>query len=434
MAAVVALAGCSTAVRGKGQAAGNQPAPPTSSSSSDAPSSPDAPSSSGGSSTPRVPLSGAIIESHRLGPYQVSPDDIFHVKQDTCQIPKGPFPSVSQAESLVFGDNSGTLLKIGGYVTGWFNCFNIKGAKNSIGGVLGVMEAYDESHAKLMAQALAISTSGGKAKSSTLPGLPQAYVGVYPTSDASNSAINGLVVEGRMVVYVDIDTGTTPGGQGRLDTVRGMASNLIRKELAKIKSFTPTPADKIGKLDDDPQQLDAKTLQPAGDPDWSAGGYSVQTYSDVATDAAKEVPVLKENGMTEAYYRTGVPSGETNTQLGAVSLYELKDKAAAKRVQSFELKLAKETDKTTTGLPLPKGKTRKGAPVVPKDITCLLSYPNGTSDFHEFRHDCWVVAGRYVAQVDLYWSAEDSKVAHTRSKDSSRVLKMVDDQLKLTPQ
>jgi hypothetical protein len=380
-----------------------------------------------------VPLTGAIIESHRLGPSLVSPDDIFHVKQDTCGIPKGPFPSVSQAESLVFGDNSGTLLKIGGYVTGYFNCFNVKGAKNSLGGVLGVMEAYDESHAKTMAQALAISTSG-KSKSSTLPGLPQAYVGVYPTSKADNSAVNGLVVDGRMVVYVNIDTGTTSGGAGRLDTVRGMASNLIRKELAQLKSFTPTPVDKLGKLDDDPQQLDAKTLQPAGSPDWNAGGYSVQTYSDVATDAAKEVPVLKQNGMTEAYYRTGLPSGETDTQLGAVSLYKLKDNAAAKRVQKFELQLAKETDKTTSGLPLPKGKPRKGAPAVPKDTTCLLSYPNGTSDFHEFRHDCWVVAGQYVAQVDLYWSADDSKVAHTRSKDSSRVLKMVDDQLKLTPQ
>jgi hypothetical protein len=142
--------------------------------------------------------------------------------------------------------------------------------------------------------------------------------------------------------------------------------------------------------------------------------------------------VLKKNGMTEVYLRSGYPDVNSHAPTGYVSLYKLANAKAAKNVWNMEISVAKKDTSKPTGLPLPKGKPRKGAPAVPKNIQCLLSYDSG--DANAFKHDCWVLAGNYVAQVDLVWSADDSKAAHVRSKDSSRVLLLVNKQLQLTPQ
>jgi len=375
-----------------------------------------------------VPLQGAILESHRFGVELVSPDQIFKQKS-TCSIPSGPFPTIQYAAARVFGDNTGKLLNVGGYVTGWFNCFDANPAVQQ-GGVLGVMEAYDEAHAKSLAQVLTLSSSG-QASSGTLAGLPDAYLGLYPTLDG-NSGLNAIVVAGRMLAYVNVDTGRTKGGAARLPETRTMAAQLLKAEVAKLKSFKPTPVDKIGSIDDDPELLDGKTAQPDGAPDWYAGGYTLDTFPAAAVEPAKQIPMLKRNGMSEVYLRSGYPTGDSHAPIGGVTLFKLANAKAAKNVWKAELALAKDQDPKPTGLPLPKGKPRAGAPPVPKNIECLLTY--GSTDAKSFKQECWLLAGRYVAQIDLLWSADVSTAAHTRSKDSSRVLALVNKQLALTPQ
>src|SRR5882757_7944502 len=199
--AVVALAGCTSAIRGKQHAAGSTPTSPPSSQQSpnDSPSA-SASSSASASHLPKVPIQAAIIESHRLG-VELAPADTILQQKHTCAIPEGPFPSMTQAAKLVLGDNTDKLLNIGGYVAGWFQCFNVNPAAQQ-GGVLGVLEAYDEAHAKSLAQVLTLSSSGS-ANSGTLPGMPDAYVGLYPTADPTNSSINAIVVVGRMLAYVN---------------------------------------------------------------------------------------------------------------------------------------------------------------------------------------------------------------------------------------
>lgn len=425
--AVLAVAGCSSTTAGKAAFGGGSA--PSNHNSSGTPQSPTGSAdTTPPSKTPTIPLQTAIIESHRMGVYLTNPTKILPGWK-TCGTPSGPFPSINQAAKLVFGENADKVLSVGGYVSGWFQCYN--GPSNGQGAVLGIMEAYDDAHAKALAQALTISASSS-VNVGKLPGLPNAYLAAFPTADKSNTALNAILVRGRMLSYVYIDTGKTPGGDKRLDATKTQCAQLLKAQDKSLESFTPTPQSKLATLDDDPQLLDGKTAQPGGNPGWWDGGYTLTTYPEIASDAATEMPLLRKAGMTEAYLRTGIPDIDSHAPYGQITLYQLANAKAAKDVWKGEIEVAKKADPKPTGLPLPKGKQRPGAPPVPKNIQCLLTYsPSNPKDFTQ---DCWVLAGRYVAQVDLNWQADDSTAAHTRSKDSSRVLQLVNNQLKLTPQ
>lgn len=369
-----------------------------------------------------------------MGVFLANPDKIVSGAK-TCERPSGPYPSIQQAAHDVFGDNIGKVLSIGGYVSGWFQCYNFGTVGQ--GAVIGIMEAYDDAHAKALAQALTISSTSS-AKVGSLPGIPNAYLAAFPTSDGGNTALNAILVRGRMLSYVYIDTGNTPGGQGRLDATKTSAAQLLKAQDKSITSFTPTPASKLATLDDDPQLLDGKTLQPpTGGPTYWDGGYSADTYPEISDLPGLELPLLRANGFKEAYVRNGEPSG--SGPFGSVTLYLVKDSAAAKHVARAEVSLAKRVDPKPTVMKLPttkpKKKGQKPTPIGPAGLTCLLSYPSSTlSGYHPFRQDCWFAAKQYVLQVDIDWSADTLGDMKTRSKDVTQVMSLINKQLKLTPQ
>jgi hypothetical protein len=352
----------------------------------------------------------------------------------SCERPSGPYPSIEHAAADVFGDNANKVLSIGGYVSGWFQCYNW--GTSGQGAVLGIMEAYDDAHAKALAQVLTISSSSS-VNVGQLPGLPNAYLAAFPTSDQGNTALNAILVRGRMLSYVYTDTGNTDGGQGRLDATKTATAALLKAQDTKLQSFTPTPADKLATLDDDPRLLDGKTVQPAGGPGWYDGGYSAETYPEISALPSLELPLLRANGFREAYLRTGNPT-DSNAPSGLITLYEVKDSAAAKHVARAEVSLAKRVAPIPTVMTLPtnkpKKKGQKPTPIGPKGLVCLVSYPTGIAGYHPFRQDCWFAAKQYVLQVDINWGADALADAKTRSKDVTQVMNLINKQLRLTPQ
>jgi hypothetical protein len=335
----------------------------------------------------------------------------------------------------VFGDTANKVLNIGGYVSGWFQCYNW--GTSGQGAVLGIMEAYDAAHAKALAQALTISASSS-VNVGPLPGLPNAYLAAFPTADKGNTALNAILVRGRMLSYVYTDTGNTAGGQGRLQATKTATAQLLTAQDNSLKSFTPTPASKLATLDDDPLLLDGKTVQPAGEPGWYDGGYSADTYPEISAIPSLELPLLRANGFKEAYLRTGYPSDNSNGPSGQVTLYQVKDNASAKHVARAQVSLAKRVDPKPTVMTLPtnkpKKKGQKPTPIGPKGLVCLVSYPTGSPGYHPFRQDCWFAAKQYVLQVDINWGADSIADLRTRAKDVTQVMSLINKQLRLTPQ
>jgi hypothetical protein len=368
-----------------------------------------------------------------MGVFLAKPDNILSGAK-TCARPSGPYPSIEHAAQDVFGANVNKVLSIGGYVSGWFQCFNW--GTSGQGAVLGIMEAYDDAHAKALAQTLTISSSSS-VNVGSLPGVSNAYLAAFPTADKGNTALNAILVQGRMLSYVYTDTGNTAGGAGRLDATKAATAEMLKAQDKSLRSFTPTPADKLATLDDDPQLLDGKTVQPAGDPGWYDGGYSADTYPEISALPSLELPLLRANGFKEAYLRTGNPT-DGNEPSGLITLYQVKDSAAAKHVARAEVSLAKRVSPVPTVMKLPTNKPKKKGqaptPIGPKGLVCLLSWSAGTVGGHYFRQDCWFAAKQYVLQVDINWGADALADAKTRAKDVTQVMNLINKQLRLTPQ
>lgn len=392
----LAIAGCTQQVSGAQHAI----APSTNDSPTQPPTTPATPGPA-----PTIPTAAAIIESHRMGPYVVQIDKLLKGAVLSC-IPSGPYPTPDAAGGIVFGLETSRLLTLGGYVGGWYGCFNLGSGERRIGGNVGLLESSDPSRAATLITTLALGSVHPGAKAVTLPGLPQATVVQYPGYN-HEPVIAAFFRTGRMISYA---WGGANGGTARLPAVRSMVAKVLRAQAAEARRFHPTPVDKLSGLDDDPALLDGRVVQPAGDPSWYAGGYSLATYPALADDPNEEIPLLRRNGFRELYLKDG--SSAKGTEEVWLSVY--RSPAAARRVLAGEIPIVR------SHYPNPRKVKVRGV----KDAYCIAFKRSGESGPHQ---ECLFAAKKYTVQADVVGLPKSLT-------DTSAMRTLIGKQLAFTPQ
>ncbi|HVX43202.1 MAG TPA: hypothetical protein VHC49_04935 [Mycobacteriales bacterium] len=383
----VLLTGCTSQVRGSA-------IPPTAA--------PSSPTPTPTTAAPEVPVQQAVMESHRMGVHVIDPGDVLTHLGSGC-FPDGPYPTPKETAAIVLGPDTEKFLVRSGYVAGWFQCFQVE-EKNGRGGVVGMMEAYDEAHAGQLVSALGFSGIHPGSQAIDLPGLPDATVVRYPNFD-KQPVIWAFQRTGRVISYAYTDVKS--GGDAAVPAIRDTVTKLLKAQIAKTAGFTPTPVDKLGALDDDPQLLDGKLAQPEGDPDYWNGGYSAETYPAIAGDPDRELPLLKHNGFTEMYRKEGSGHGY---RVGMI--FALPDVKSAKRVFAGRVQQIKAPP-TPKELPAPKQM---------KDVYCYLTNAGSTGG-----QACVFRAGRYFLQLAIFNGPD-------KGRKTTALTGMIHKQLALTPQ
>lgn len=353
---------------------------------------------------PEVPVRQAVMESHRMGVHAVDPtDELDHANLD-C-FPTGPYPTPKNTAAIVLGPDTEKFLVRSGYVAGWFQCFKID-EKNGRGGVVGMMEAYDEAHAGQLVSALGFSGIHPGSQAIDLPGLPDATVVRYPNYN-KQPVIWAFQRTGRVVSYAYVDVES--GGNAALPSIRAAVTTLLKAQIAKTRTFTPTPVDQLGALDDDPQLLDGKLAQPAGDPDYWNGGYSAETYPAIASDPDRELPLLERNGFTEMYRKEG---SDADSGYRVAMIFALSSPQAAQRVFTERVQQIKAPP-TPQQLPAPKQV---------KDVYCYVTHAGDSRG-----QSCVFRAGRYFLQLAVFDGPD-------KGTKTTALTGMIHKQLALTPQ
>lgn len=191
---------------------------PTSTSPSSTGPSPTSPSPSTPASPPPTdpgppptvaPVSGAIVESHRIGLFAVPFDKVLPGAGTSC-FERGAWPTPKAAAGGVlaetFSEDNNTsreqTLADAGYTGGFVTCGGPK--KSQTGGLVMLMETHDEVRAKVMINKLFISLGGLGGKTGKVPGFPDARVIVKKT--AGTYYLDAWVSSGRMVTYVAMNS------------------------------------------------------------------------------------------------------------------------------------------------------------------------------------------------------------------------------------
>jgi len=149
------------------------------------------------------------------------------------------------------------------------------------------------------------------------------------------------------------------------------------------------------------------------------------------------MPMLRANGFKEAYARNGIPDNLAKAPSGAITVYEVRDNNAAKRVAAAEVSIAKRATPKPSVLALPQSKPKKKGRKSngPAGLVCLRTYQaGGGPGFHPFRQDCDLAAKQYVLEVDIFWQGSLGSIARQRANDPGPVLALINKQLALTPQ
>lgn len=356
-----------------------------------------------------APVSGAIVESHRIGLFAVPFDKVLPGAGTSC-FERGAWPTPKAAAGGVlaetFSEDNNTsreqTLADAGYTGGFVTCGGPK--KSQTGGLVMLMETHDEVRAKVMINKLFISLGGLGGKTGKVPGFPDARVIVKKT--AGTYYLDAWVSSGRMVTYVAMNSTKE---QDALATT-GKAFAAQQPLTAK---FVPTDYDKLGLLDDDPHLLDGRTVDAPGNPSWNAGGYTAEGWRVVSDAPEREVPILKRWRTKEVYLRDGL-SSDTVKGSTSISLTLTPDAHSAAGLAADELKLAKSLYPDVKPTAFPKIRS----------IGCLAGDYKGTYTFP--LQVCIFAAKQYVVYVSLLNGT-------AKPTDMAPLAKVINAQLTRTP-
>lgn len=332
------------------------------------------------------------MESHRLGSVLVSSQSVSPGAVNSC-IPQGPYPTPASVDAVVF-DAGPSAFVDAGYDGGWFNCFHT--ASNRLSGIIGLMEAHDDARALALITRIAFTELATDVTPVTLHGLPDATVVRFVSG--GEETVAGFVPHGRVISYGWV--GANHVGAGQLGAVVALLTGILTAQKPRSATFEPTAPSEIGMLDDDPDQLAAKTYHPPGPITAYQGGYPASYYAAMAWDPVAETPLLTSGGFTEMY-RT-----ETEASRGAlrgVSLYRFRDAGGAAAYYRGVVPIIRRVEGShLTIVSLP------GA----KNTTC---YAVTFSAGNVINQECIFPAGRYVVVADAFGlerSASDFTAMH----------------------
>lgn len=362
--------------------------------------------------------SGARIESRRLGPYVVEPEDVLP-DTDTGECTPGPGPRAVPDETKglgeAFTETEVGFFKRAGYSAGWYTCFS---QTDGPGGVLGAFEMYDEPRTDWLVTKMALTMFDPNGTRVEFDDVPDAVVSQARGADGY-PYIQALVPKGRMFVYLYCHGGQ---GEGRkvksVDELRDTCGELLAAENDRLRDFEPTPVEVLGALDDDPRDLAAKVVEPPGDPNLTDGGYTLEQYGRIADKPEVEVPLLERHGLTEVYSKSGYDQKTYASRW--VQLFELRDAAAATKVFRTEFLVVR--DWMRANLKNAKQHVLGGV----DDVRCHSGWEAGYDNAKNIQQACIFTSGRYFFYVGTYGATD-------KQADLTDIGKLVSEQLALTP-
>lgn len=219
----------------------------------------------------KVPLHGAVIESHRMGASLVAAKDISPDAVPSCG-PEGPYPTGPGVDASTFGaGTSAPLFDAAGYAGGWISCLTT--GTGDLAGLVGILEVADAAHAKALVLSLALRELSPNAKAITVPG-PAGATTVRFVADGTEQAA-GFLIDGPMISYSFV--GADKAGASQLPAAEALMARTLELRGASTAKFRPTPPGKLATLTDDPRGLARQVAQPPGDVTFYQGGYPPAT-------------------------------------------------------------------------------------------------------------------------------------------------------------
>lgn len=367
---------------------------------------------------PDPSYAGAKIESRRLGPYVVNPEEVLpNTDVRECTPGPGPRPAPEQTQGLgeAFTEAEIKFFKRAGYSAGWYTCFS---QTDGPGGVMGAFEMYDEPRTQWLIAKMALSMFDPNGTRVEFDDVPDAVVSQSRGADQL-PLIQALVQQGRMMVYLYCHGGQGNGRKVKsVEDLQDTCGELLAAENEKLQGFEPTPVDDLGQLDDDPRNLSGKVVQPPGSPDQTDGGYTLEQYKWHADKAETEEPLLERNGLTEIYSKNGY-----DQKTGAnrwIWLYELRSAQAATRVFQTEYLVVRDWMRAN------RKNAKQHVLGGVDNVRCHSGWNPGYDNAKYIQQACIFTSGRYYFYVGTYNATKEQT-------DLTDIGQLVKKQLARTP-
>lgn len=377
LAALAALAACTTTVSGSGTAEGT-------------------PRATG--PLPSFGESVTLVESRRLAFATPRPDVIDGGFNSGC-IPTYPVKSVD-ALSVLFVEDTIKVLRENGFVAAYAQCRNDIDKKGDVqrSTVASAIEMRDEPSALAAAKDMVPTLAKEGDEVGPLREVDGATSILGKDSD-KRSLIQTVVPHGRLLLYQwSADADAT--------RLAATAVRTLESALERADEFEPTPLEEMNDLQDDPRGLRRLLYKPPGGTLVTGGGYDLDGYWGKATEPDFEVALLRDSGFKGFYQH------EADSE--SYGVYELADADAVNRVMDEFGRIDKRHYPGITPLAVP------GLPQPSSCVSFLFEEETAVQR-------CYFGRGEHMWQVETY-GFEAKKL-----RDPAQIGKKIANQLAVAP-